>query len=97
MAGRKREIDEKVESVKTALDQINVEKAARDAGTPASTLRYDLEKLEKALPEMLADQKRGPEPREKAADSTANQSEVEKPIACPKCGGKIQETQECGP
>lgn len=89
MAGRKREIDEKVESVKTALDQINVEKAAQDAGVPASTLRYDLEKLKKALPEVLADQKRGPKPEEKAADSTAKQPETEEPIACPECGGRV--------
>ncbi len=87
MAGRKREIDEKVEPVKTALDQINVEKAARDAGVPASTLRYDLEKLEKSLPEVLADQKRGPKPKEKAADSAA-QSEAEELIVCLECGSK---------
>ncbi|RLC70487.1 MAG: hypothetical protein DRI81_19045 [Chloroflexi bacterium] len=89
MAGRKREIDEKVESVETALDQINVEKAAQDAGVPASTLRYDLEKLKKALPEVLADQKRGPKPEEKAADSAAKQPETEEPIACPECGGRV--------
>ena len=89
MAGRKREIDEKVESVETALDQINVEEAAQDAGVPASTLRYDLEKLKKALPEVLADQKRGPKPEEKAADSTAKQPETEEPIACPECGGRV--------
>ena len=88
MAGRKREIDEKVESVETALDQINVEKAARDAGVPASTLRYDLEKIEKVLPEVLADRKRGPKPKEKAADSTAKQSEAEEPIVCSECGSK---------
>ncbi len=88
MAGRKREIDEKVESVKTALDQINVEKAARDAGVPASTLRYDLNKLEQALPEVLSDRKRGPKPEEKESDSAVEQPNEEEPVVCPQCGDK---------
>ncbi len=88
MAGRKREIDEKVESVKTALDQINVEKAARDAGVPTSTLRYDLNKLERALPEVLADRKRGPKPEEKESDSAVEQPNEEEPVVCPQCGDK---------
>ena len=63
MAGRKREIDEKVEPVKTALDQINVEKAARDAGVPASTLRYDLDKVKQSLADILRNRTPGPKPQ----------------------------------
>jgi len=43
MANRKRPIEEKVQSVQVALEQINVEAAAREAGVPPSTLRYDLQ------------------------------------------------------
>ena len=35
MANRIRQVDEKVQSVKRALEQINVEAAAREAGVPA--------------------------------------------------------------
>jgi transposase-like protein len=42
MTNRIRQLDEKVQSVMEALEQINVEAAARKAGVPASTLRYDL-------------------------------------------------------
>ena len=42
MANRVRSINEKAKSVKIALGYINIEAAAREAGTPASTLRYDL-------------------------------------------------------
>jgi hypothetical protein len=42
MANRIRPLGEKVQSVRTALEQINIEKAAHLAGVPASTLRYDL-------------------------------------------------------
>ncbi len=34
MANRIRQLDEKVQPVRTALKQINVEKAAREAGVP---------------------------------------------------------------
>ncbi len=49
MAGRIRRIEEKVQPVLTALDQINVEAASRKAGVPPSTLRDDLKKVKKAL------------------------------------------------
>lgn len=38
-------MDEKVESVRVALKQINGAEAARQGEVPESTLRYDLEKL----------------------------------------------------
>ena len=62
MAGRIHRIEEKVQSVLTALDQINVEAVAREARVPPSTLRDDLKKVKKALPKVLADRKRGLEP-----------------------------------
>jgi hypothetical protein len=60
MANRIRPLDEKVQSVRVALRQIQVEKVARLAGVPASTLRYDLQKLDTALPQVLANQTPGP-------------------------------------
>jgi hypothetical protein len=88
MANRIRPLDEKVQSVRIALAQINVEKAARAAGVPASTLGYDLQKLDAALPHVLANQKPGPKltvpvhplPLRPAEDSTV----------CPECGGKVR-------
>jgi thiamine pyrophosphate-dependent acetolactate synthase large subunit-like protein len=53
MPTRKRLLSEKVESVNTALDQINVAEAARQSEMAESTLRYDLEKVRQALPEIL--------------------------------------------
>ncbi len=91
MANRIRPIAEKVQPVQMAFGQINVEAAARQAGVPASTLRYDLNKVKQALPEILVNQKPGPtaqarrsEPGEEAPSST--------PIlaaGCPKCDGKV--------
>lgn len=89
MAGRIRQIEEKVQSVLIALDQINVEAASREAGVPPSTLRYDLKKVKEALPEVLANRKRGPAPKDKAADSTAKRSKTKEPMVCPECGGKV--------
>ncbi len=88
MAGRKRSIKEKVESIETALDQINVEAAARETGVPASTLRYDLKKVKEALPETLADRKRGPKSKKREPEALEKESEVEEPKVCPECGGK---------
>jgi hypothetical protein len=79
----------KVQPILTALDQINVEAAARETRIPPSTLRDDLNKLKKALPEMLADRKRGPKPKNRAEDSTAKRLDVEEPRVCPECGGKV--------
>jgi transposase-like protein len=89
MAGRKRSIKEKVESVEKAFDQINIEAAARESGTPPSTLRYDFDKIKEALPEILADRKRGPKPKKKASNTPEKESEAEGPKVCPECGGKV--------
>lgn len=90
MANRIRAIDEKVKSVKLALSQINIEAVADEAGVPASTLSYDLNKVEKALPEVLSNCTPGPKPKKKVAEKRkeAPLSE-ERPSACPKCGGKV--------
>jgi transposase-like protein len=63
MANRKRTIDEKVKSVQIALEQINIEEAAREAGVPASTLRYDLSKVKQSLVDILKNGTPGPKPR----------------------------------
>jgi len=89
MAGRIRRIEEKAQPVLTALDQINVEAASRKTGVPPSTLRDDLKKVKKALPEILASRKRGPKPENRVADSTAKRSETEESRVCPECGGKV--------
>jgi hypothetical protein len=63
MANRKRTIDEKVLSVEIALDQINVEQAAREAGVPPSTLRHDLNKVKQSLVDVLKNRTPGPKAR----------------------------------
>jgi transposase-like protein len=63
MANRKRTIDEKVRPVQMALEQINIEQAAREAGVPASTLRYDLNKVKQSLVDVLKNRTPGPKPR----------------------------------
>lgn len=60
MSNRKRTIAEKVRPVQIALEQINIEKAAREAGVPASTLRYDLDKVKQALADVLKNRTPGP-------------------------------------
>lgn len=60
MGNRIRPIAEKVEPLLTVLNQINVDESARKVGVPASTLRYDLNKLKAGLPELLSNQKPGP-------------------------------------
>jgi hypothetical protein len=89
MANRIRQVDEKVQSVKKALEQINIEAAAREAGVPASTLRYDLKKVEQALPEAVANRTPGPKPKNKATEATEQRSEREESKVCPKCEGKV--------
>lgn len=88
MANRIRQIDEKVQSVETALEQINVEAAAHKAGVAASTLRYDLDKVKKALPDILANQKPGPKTHAPAEQGAAKLNQVEDRPVCSKCGGK---------
>ena len=63
MANRLRTIDEKVKSVQIALEQINIEKAAHEAGVPASTLRYDLNKVKQCLVDVLKNRTPGPKAR----------------------------------
>ena len=60
MANRVRSIDEKVQAMEVALKGVNVERAAREAGVPASTLRYDLNKVRGRLAELLSNAKPGP-------------------------------------
>ncbi len=88
MANRKRLMEEKVQSVLVALGQINVEAAAREAGVPPSTLRYDLAKVRQALPEVLANRTPGPKPRNKPTETMAA-APIEEPVVCPQCGGKV--------
>lgn len=89
MANRKRSIEEKVQSVQVAQGQINIEAAAREAGVPPSTLRYDLTKVRQALPDVLANRKPGPKPQNKPAETTAVVPPAEEPAICPQCGGKV--------
>ena len=63
MANRIRPVGEKVQSILVAFEQINVAAAACEAGVPASTMRYDLNKVKALLPVVLANQKPGPQPR----------------------------------
>lgn len=90
MANRVRTVDEKVRSLQVALDQINVAAAAREAGVPESTLRYDIEKVEKALPDILVNEKPGPKPQEQAADTRPESTADEGFRLCPDCGGKVR-------
>jgi hypothetical protein len=90
MANRIRPLDEKVQSVKTALEQINIEKAAHTAGVPASTLRYDLQKVAAALPDVLANRKPGPKPSTPVTPVQIRTDPSEAPKVCPACGGKVR-------
>jgi len=89
MANRIRAIDEKVKPMKLALSQINIEAVADEAGVPASTLSYDLGKVEAALPEILSVRKPGPKPKKQVAKAKEAPPSEERPAACPKCGGKV--------
>ena len=77
MTNRIRQLDEKVQSVRKALEQIDIEAAAREAGVPASTLRYDLNKVKQALPEAVANRTPGPKPKGKATEARKPRSETE--------------------
>jgi hypothetical protein len=90
MANRIRAMDEKVEPVRMALQQINVAAAAREAGVPESTLRYDLNKLDEALPDVLVNQRPGPKPSKPAADASAKPGPQGEGYTCPECGGKVR-------
>lgn len=86
-ANRIRQVDEKVKSVKVTLEQINVAAAARKAGVPGSTLRYDLQKLEAALPHILANQTPGPKPAKSASVQSKPAKENRR---CSECGEKVR-------
>jgi DNA-binding transcriptional MerR regulator len=87
VANRIRPSDEKVKSVNVALDQINVAEAARQAGVPESTLRYDLDKVRAALPETVANHKPGPKLQPKTRTLPEKSETGERPVACPQCQG----------
>ncbi len=89
MANRIRPVDEKVKSMTIALEQINVEQAAREAGVAASTLHYDLDKVKGALPEVLQNRTPGPKPQEKLVEEVQVRSAEARPVACPECGGSV--------
>jgi len=90
MPNRIRPVDEKVEPVRIALQQINVAAAAREAGVPASTLRYDLNKLDQALAEVLVNHRPGPKPSQQVADRPAKPGPQQETWPCPECGEKVR-------
>ena len=81
-------MEEKVESVRIAFQQINIAEAARQADIPESSLRYDLNKLERALPTVLANQKPGPPPRPRPALLRLSQSKRPNLALVPSVGVK---------
>jgi hypothetical protein len=88
MANRIRAVEEKVETVRIALKQIDVAAAAREAEVPESSLRYDLNKVAQALPEVLLNQKPGPKPQSK--ESVVKPSQPQQQQSCPECGGQVR-------
>ena len=70
-----------------ALKQIDVAAAAREAEVAESTLRYDLNKLEQALPEVLVNGKPGPKPQPTEREAKPTQTEQKRD--CPACGGQV--------
>lgn len=65
--------------------------AARQAKVPASTLRYDLDKLDKALPEVLVNQPPGPKLQSsRPAEALVKSDKQEKPLTCLGCGGQAK-------
>jgi len=88
MANRIRPLEEKVKSVRKALEQINIETAAREASVAPSTLSYDLDKVRAALPEILVNQTPGPKPQDKECGVGTAIEEVDRPEKCTQCGGR---------
>jgi len=78
-------LEEKVNSINTALDQINVAEVSRQTGVPESTLRYDLNKVRARLPETLANRRPGPKPQERTSAAAQSPESDERPAACPEC------------
>lgn len=90
IANKIRQIDQKVEPVRIALKQINIAEAARQAAVPESTLRYDLKKLEQALPVVLVNQTPGPKPQNQSSEAAEKPRQPEGPVPCPECGGNVR-------
>ena len=90
MANRIRPVEEKVQSVMIALEQINVAAAAHAAGVPASTLHYDLNKVKAMLPAALVNQKPGPKPWHETAAPPPDMNQPATPSICPACGGRLR-------
>jgi hypothetical protein len=90
MANRIRPVEEKVQAILIAFEQINVAAAACEAGVPASTLRYDLNKVKALLPAALANQKPGPQPQHTSAALPPEVHQPAEPRVCPACGGKLR-------
>jgi hypothetical protein len=57
---------------------------------PESTLRYDLNKVEQALPVVLVNQSPGPKPHNQTAEQVEQPDHPEAPAPCPECGGKVR-------
>ncbi len=89
MANRIRSIEEKVQAVLVAFEQINVARAANEAGVPASTLHYDLNKVKAMLPVVLVNQKPGPRPRPAPGVPAPERPQPVAPSDCPACGGRL--------
>jgi transposase-like protein len=68
-----------------------VAEVARQTDVPESTLRYDLDKLDKALPEVLVNHPPGPQPRSNhSAEAPEKSDKQEEPLTCPGCGGQVK-------
>ena len=63
--------------------------AARQAEVPESTLRYDLDKLDKALPEVLANHAPGPKSN-RPVEAPGKSDKEEAASTCPGCGGQVK-------
>lgn len=79
-----------MKSVEIALNQINVAEAARQGEMAESTLRYNLNKLKQALPDILANKPPGPKAQPQTTARTKKVEQAQKVEPCPKCGGKVR-------
>lgn len=96
MANRIRPVEEKVQAVMVAFAQINVAKAAQEAGVPASTLHYDLNKVKAMWPVVLVHQKPGPRPRPDPVVPATDRPQPGAPSGCPACGGRLRQNGRYG-
>ena len=88
MPNRVRPLDEKVQSVAMALDSINVAAVAGQTGVPESTLRYDLNKVRAALPEVLQNRPPGPRSMPQLSSAPLRLAPEDRPKECPNCHGQ---------